>query len=160
MTAKEFTDTYFPLSESLYRVAFRLLGAQEDAEDAVQDLYLKLWAGKESLDTVYNPKAYCISVLRNICIDRIRKADRLVSEEGLEGVAARTDDSQEKLERREKLEEVEKVLRQLSPNQKTLLKMRVFEDLSYDEMAERTGMSKLTMRVLLSQARSKIKRKI
>lgn len=160
MTARDFTDTYLPLSESLYRVAFRLLGAQEDAEDAVQDLYLKLWADKENLDTVYNPRGYCISVLRNICIDRIRRADRLVSEEGLEGVTARSDDSQERLERREKLEEVTKVLRKLSPNQKTLLRMRVFEDLSYDEMAERTGMSKLTMRVLLSQARSKIKRNI
>lgn len=160
MTARDFTDTYLPLSESLYRVAFRLLGAQEDAEDAVQDLYLKLWADKENLDTVYNPRGYCISVLRNICIDRIRRADRLVSEEGLEGVTARSDDSQERLERREKLEEVTKVLRRLSPNQKTLLRMRVFEDLSYDEMAERTGMSKLTMRVLLSQARSKIKRNI
>lgn len=160
MTARDFTDTYLPLSESLYRVAFRLLGAQEDAEDAVQDLYLKLWADKENLDTVYNPRGYCISVLRNICIDRIRRADRLVSEEELEGVTARSDDSQERLERREKLEEVTKVLRKLSPNQKTLLRMRVFEDLSYDEMAERTGMSKLTMRVLLSQARSKIKRNI
>lgn len=160
MTARDFTDTYLPLSESLYRVAFRLLGAQEDAEDAVQDLYLKLWADKENLDTVYNPRGYCISVLRNICIDRIRRADKLVSEEGLEGVTARSDDSQERLERREKLEEVTKVLRKLSPNQKTLLRMRVFEDLSYDEMAERTGMSKLTMRVLLSQARSKIKRNI
>ena len=160
MTARDFTDTYLPLSESLYRVAFKLLGAQEDAEDAVQDLYLKLWADKENLDTVYNPRGYCISVLRNICIDRIRRADRLVSEEGLEGVTARSDDSQERLERREKLEEVTKVLRKLSPNQKTLLRMRVFEDLSYDEMAERTGMSKLTMRVLLSQARSKIKRNI
>ena len=160
MTARDFTDTYLPLSESLYRVAFRLLGAQEDAEDAVQDLYLKLWADKEDLDTVYNPKGYCISVLRNICIDRIRRADRLVSEEGLEGVTAWSDDSQERLERREKLEEVAKVLRKLSPNQKILLRMKVFEDLSYDEMAERTGMSKLTMRVLLSQARSKIKRNI
>lgn len=160
MTAREFTDTYLPLSESLYRVAFRLLGTQEDAEDAVQDLYLKLWAGKGSLDTVYNPKAYCISVLRNICIDRIRREKAHRTEDGIEEADGTQNDICDKIEQREKLEEVARLSSKLSPNQKTLLRMRIFEDLSYEEMAKRTGMSKLTMRVLLSQAKSKIKRNI
>lgn len=160
MTAKEFTDTYLPLSESLYRVAYRLLGTQEDAEDAVQDLYLKLWAGKGSLDSVHNPKAYCISVLRNICIDRIRRENGHRTEGGIEEEVGTQNDTYDRIEQREKLEEVARLSAKLSPNQKTLLRMRVFEDLSYDEMAKRTGMSKLTMRVLLSQAKSKIKRNI
>lgn len=160
MTAREFTDIYLPLSESLYRVAYRLLGTQEDAEDAVQDLYLKLWAGKGSLDAVYNPEAYSISILRNICIDRIRRENGRRAENVIEEAAGTQNDSSEKIEQREKLEEVARLCSKLSPNQKILLKMRIFEDLSYDEMAERTGMSKLTMRVLLSQAKSKIKRNI
>lgn len=160
MTAREFTDTYLPLGESLYRVAYRLLGTQADAEDAVQDLYLKLWAGKESLDTVYNPKAYCISVLRNICIDRIRRENGHRVEDRIEEAAGTQNDTYDRIEQREKLEEVARLSTKLSPNQKTLLRMRIFEDLSYDEMAERTGMSKLTMRVLLSQAKNKLKRDI
>lgn len=160
MTAKEFTDTYLPLSESLYRVAYRLLGTQADAEDAVQDLYLKLWADKGSLDSVHNPKAYCISVLRNICIDRIRRENGHREEGGIEEDVGTQNDTYDRIEQREKLEEVQRLSKKLSPNQKTLLRMRVFEDLSYDEMAERTGMSKLTMRVLLSQAKNKLKRNI
>lgn len=160
MTAREFTDTYLPLSESLYRVAYRLLGTQEDAEDAVQDLYLKLWAGKENLDAVYNPKAYCISLLRNLCIDRLRREKAHRVEDGIEESLSTRDDTYKMTEQKERLEEVARLSLKLSPNQKMILRMRIFEDLSYDEMAKRTGMSKLTMRVLLSQAKSKIKRNI
>lgn len=160
MTARDFTDTYLPLSESLYRVAYRLLGTQEDAEDAVQDLYLKLWAGKENLDAVYNPKAYCISLLRNLCIDRLRREKAHRVEDGIEESLSTRDDTYKMTEQKERLEEVARLSSKLSPNQKMILRMRIFEDLSYDEMAKRTGMSKLTMRVLLSQAKSKIKRNI
>lgn len=160
MTARDFTDTYLPLSESLYRVAYRLLGTQEDAEDAVQDLYLKLWAGKENLDAVYNPKAYCISLLRNLCIDRLRREKAHRVEDGIEESLSTRDDTYKMTEQKERLEEVARLSSKLSPNQKMILRMRIFEDLSYDEMAKRTGMSKLTMRVLLSQAKSKIKRSI
>ena len=48
----------------------------------------------------------------------------------------------------------------LSETKRELLRMRVFEGLSYREMAEKTGMNYLTMRVMISQARRKIKNSI
>lgn len=72
MTAEEFIRVYLPLGKGLYRVAFRLLGSQEEAEDAVQDLYLKVWAHREELDRVNNPQAWTLILLRNLCIDRLR----------------------------------------------------------------------------------------
>lgn len=158
MTAREFSDIYLSLSERLFRVAFRLLESHEDAEDAVQDLYLKLWADREKLDSVYNPEAYCISALRNNCIDRLRGEKEQITElkDTQHGVYCHSDN----LEHRERLERVKRLIAKLSPSQKAVLRMRIFEDLSYEEMAELTGMSKLTMRVLLSQARSKIKHNI
>ena len=50
MTRETFINDWFPLRDGLYRVAYRLLGSAAEAEDAVQDLYLKLWQAGGSLD--------------------------------------------------------------------------------------------------------------
>ena len=69
----DFSNIWLPYADRFYRVAFHLLESEPDAEDAVQELYLKLWKARGSLGNVGNPAAYGISVLKNICIDRIRK---------------------------------------------------------------------------------------
>ena len=61
-----------PLQQKLYREAYRMLCDQFEAEDAVQNLYLRLWEQREQLDTLIAPEAYCLKMLRNICIDRWR----------------------------------------------------------------------------------------
>ena len=61
-----------PLQRMLYREAFKVLGDSFEAEDAMQNLYVRLWEQKEQLDHLVSPEAYCRTVLRNICIDRWR----------------------------------------------------------------------------------------
>ena len=63
-----FKERYLTLSDKLYRVAFYILESRSDAEDALQELYLKLWQGNAFLDKVQNPLAYSIRLLKNICI--------------------------------------------------------------------------------------------
>ena len=76
MDYKEFCDIYLPLTDGLYKVAFYILESEQDAKDAVQDLYIKLWDSRDTLDSVHNPMGYGIRLLKNICIDRIRKESR------------------------------------------------------------------------------------
>lgn len=157
VTEKEFIDSYLPLSNSLYRVAIYILESSQDAEDVLQDLYIKLWQSRGNLDIVRNPKAYCTRLLKNMCIDRIRRTvpnDRL-----LESASVTEDaDAQSSLESREQLGAALDAMDTLSESMRRVLRMRVFEDLSYEDMAKRTGMNNLTLRVLLSQARRKIRR--
>ena len=157
MTRSEFKENWLPLSESLYRVAYYILESESDAEDAVQDLFLKLWNSRDTLDSVRNPRAYCITLMRNLCIDRIRRARQTHSIDQADAVAD-TSDVTEQLEHKEALKQAFKALDSLSATQREILKMRVFEDLSYNEMSARTGMNNLTLRVLLSQARTKIRK--
>ncbi len=49
---EDFRKIWIPLAERFYRVAFYMLESEADAEDAVQELYLKLWTGRERLDDV------------------------------------------------------------------------------------------------------------
>ena len=80
MTEARFHTVWIPLQERFYRVAYYLLEDRADALDAVQDLYVKLWKMRDSLDLVRNPGAYGALLVRNLCIDRIR---RLTPAEGL-----------------------------------------------------------------------------
>lgn len=159
MTAREFTDIYMPLRDSAYRLAMHFLESEQDAEDTVQDLYIKLWRSRDALDSVRNPKAYCLTLTRNLCVDRIRKAGRISGSPVSENVPAQSDSADELISK-ESLLRVLSAMDSLPASQRNVLKMRVFEDLSYEEMSERTGMNNLTLRVLLSRARSQIKKQI
>lgn len=156
MTKAEFIQSYMPLHEGLYRVAFYILESEADAEDAVQDLYVKLWKSIDSLDSVRNPGSYCITLMRNICIDRIRRASHYCGSEIPEMPAPGTD-QQSALELKETLRRVSDAVGRLPESQRRVLQMKVFEDLSYEEIEKATGMNNLTLRVLLSQARRKLK---
>ena len=158
MTSGEFTEKFLPMGERLYRLAFSLLEDTFDAEDAVQDLFVKLWNSRDILDSVRSPEAYCLTMMRNLCLDRIRTRKRSTGlQENTESESGPPD---RHIDDRERLKATAKAIEGLSPSQRTILKMKVLEDLSYDEISERTGMSKLTLRVLLSQARKKIRKTI
>lgn len=157
MTVRQFTDTFVPLKESLYRVAYYILESRQDAEDALQDLFVRLWNSRDTLDCILNPKAYCMTMMKNECIDRIRRAQ--VSEVSSEQAEILPDDSDvlQTLEEREQVERVMRSMDRLTENERKVLWMRVMEDMPYDEISERTGMNNLTLRVLLSRARRKIR---
>lgn len=157
MDSNDFRIRFLSLSDQLYRVAFYILEEEQAARDVLQDLYLKLWDSKEALDKVINPKAYAITLLRNLCLDRIRRAGRS-REVGVQVDIGSDEDISENLNSRQRLQRVMAVIRTLPTNQQTVLRLRVFEQKSYEQIAQITGMNQLTLRVLLSQARSKLKK--
>lgn len=159
MTDSSFHRDYLPLADTLYRIAYYLLESEAEAEDAVQELYLKLWESRDSLDGIRLPKAYAIRLLRNLCVDRIRRAGHESFPEELPpaGFAPAPDDM---LDARTRLNKVLEAVKALPERQREVLILRTVDGLSYEEIAERTGMNYLTCRVLLSRARTKIKSKV
>ena len=159
MTAERFRKEYLPLQDELYRVAFYILESSPDAEDAVQDLYLKLWDAADALDGISSPKAYCIRLLRNICVDKLRRC-RPDGEEKLPLQASDEALPDERLDGRQRLETVIGQMSALSESERTVLMMKVFDDLSYEQIQKRTGLSYLSLRVNLSNARRIIRKSI
>ena len=159
MTEERFHKEYLSLSDTLYRIAFYMLESQAEAEDAVQEVYLKLWDTRDVLDGIRSPKAYSITLLKNLCLDRIRRASRLTFPEQLpeRGKEPLQDDE---MDARQRLDKVLEAVKALPDRQREILILRTVEGLSYEEIAQRTGMNYLTLRVLLSRARSTIKSKI
>ena len=159
MTESEFNVRYLGLSDILFRVARYILEDDREAEDAVQETYLKLWASRSSLDQVENPKAYSIRMIRNICLDRLRKASHLVFPDHLPEVPD-VPDSVDVLDARKRLDNVLEAVKALPERQRQVLLLRTVDGLPYGEIAEKTGLNYLTLRVLLSQARAKLRKNI
>ncbi len=155
MTPEEFIRIYIPEEEGLHRVAYRLLGSWEEAEDVVQDLYIKLWGRLDELDHVRSPQAWCLILLRNMCVDHIRKR-------GGQQTVALSDTLPEAdvRERSDRLDRVLELIRSLPPKDRELLRLRLAENLSYEEISRRTGLNKIGLRVAFHRLKNQLKKKI
>lgn len=164
MTADRFRDDFMPLSDGLFRLAYSILNSKEEAEDAVQELYLKLWQSEDDLPDVRNPKAYCLTLMRNFCIDRLRshqfkdKCSIDGVQQSAEGLQIEQPPEDRRFSDRQRLKEIAASIEHLPPRERMVLKMKVMEDLSYEQIQERTGLPNLTLRVLLSNARKKLRK--
>ena len=155
MTDARFHTVWVPLQERFYRVAYYILEDRADALDAVQDLYLKLWKMRDSLDLVRNPGAYGALLMRNLCIDRIR---RLTPAGDIPDDLPGKEPPDEELIRKESLSTLLRAMDSLPDSQRNLMNLHVLQGKTYDEIAAETGLSPLNIRVQVSLARKKLKR--
>ena len=154
----EIKEIWLPLSDRFYRVAYHILESQEDAEDAVQELYLKLIENPGKLTDIQDPAAFGITILRNICIDTIRRREKRKSEELHEYMVADVSSPDKAAAEKDKLRILIHEIEKLPQKQSMVLKMRTLEGLEYDEIAKRTGLSLINIRVLISIARKTLKK--
>ena len=149
-----------PLSERFYRAAYYMLESHQDAEDAVQELYLKLWRSRDSVHGLRNPVAYGLSLLKNICLDRIRRREVRKSE--LLDLAAPPESPphDRQTDAKDMLKLVMMEMDQLPQKQAEVMKMMVLEGMDYKEISKRTGLSQVHIRVLISTARKTLKQKL
>ena len=73
MTREEFSNLVQQLGKKLYYFAFRILRNQEEAEDGVQEVFLRLWKMNDKLADYRSIEALATTMTRNYCIDLIRK---------------------------------------------------------------------------------------
>ena len=125
-----------------------------EACDLVQNTFLKLWKMRDSLDLVRNPGAYGALLMRNLCIDRIR---RLTPSETLPDEIPGQEPPDEELIQKERLNLLFRSMDTLPDSQRKLLSLHVLQGKSYDEIAAETGLSPLNIRVQVSLARKKLK---
>ena len=156
----DFDNILISHAERFYRVAFHILESREEAEDAVQELYLKLYESNYRLNAVSNPLAYGISVLKNICIDRIRRRTVRKAEQVDERIPLEEAPPDSMAVSKDLLENLMTEMDRLPEMQARVLKMKTLEGLDYKEIAEKTGLSQVHVRVLVSTARKTLKRRL
>ena len=159
MNAEEFKSVYYPFHPKLYRIAFALLHNAADAEDILQDTYCKLWSRRDELTTILQPEAFCVRLLKNLCLDFLRAPGNRLDDESPELLTMTTGTTPEsELESKEKIQQIEALIEQLPEKQRIVIQMRGCGDCSFEEIEVATGESAANVRVLLSRARKTLKR--
>ena len=144
-----------PLQQMLYREAYRMLGDRFEAEDAVQNLYMRLWEQKERLDDLVSPREYCLRALKNICIDRWRRMR--AHDEEVDFVEEISEANAPPDTEREEAEEfVEHFLATLPERQQRVMTMQM-QGNSIEEIAEVTELTEGNVKVMLSRIRKRFR---
>jgi RNA polymerase sigma factor (sigma-70 family) len=147
------------LKDKLYRFAYRIVENEVDAEDVVQETFVKVWQKSEQLEGIDNKEAWCMTVARNLAIDKIR-ARKKANSSDIDGFHHLSDDSPTPdiiTEDKESLSIVMKTLNKLPEHQRQIIHLRDIDGYTYKEIGEITGYSEEQVKVNLFRARQKLK---
>ena len=148
MELKEFKITVLPLRAKLLNYARKLTDEPEDAEDAVQEVLLKLWNKRLELEQYRSIEAFAMTLTHNICIDmwRCKRNDTLS-----------LDIPERLLEIKDEIRLMHEIIDSLPNLQRTIMRMKDIEGYETDEIAEITGCGPEAIRSNLSRARKKVR---
>ena len=158
MDAREFKQRFMPHYRLLYRVAYHLTGNAQDAEDLLQDMYLKLWQKRDDLKEETDTQAYLVTMMKNLFIDQ-RRHKRIDASEDIEAQASPPDERSldHQIDARDEVRQVEGLIRQLSERDAKIIQMHLIEDRSYEEIESDTGLSQGNIRIIVMRAKKKLK---
>ena len=148
-----------PYSSRLYRMAFRLMNSREEAEDIVQEVYVKLWGMRNELGRYNSIEALSISITRNLCLDNLRR--RKVNFDAMKAEQMKPEAYPETpsayLEKKENAEMIHTLIAALPEPQRSLVHLRHMEGKEYEEIAEMVNMNVNAIRVSISRARKQMR---
>lgn len=162
-------------ADKLYNYIVRMLGNSQDAEDVLQEVFLRAYQGLPQFDGRASLSTWLFRIATNLCIDHYRAQERRVKTVSIYRECA--DDSEDKNEEwefpdtqtpdpmqavldKELQEVIERAVQELSPKLKTILLMYDVEGLSYEEIAQALGIKMGTVKSRLHLARTEIRKKV
>ena len=153
MTKEEYNRAVNDLSHRLFGFVFKLTKDEEDANDLVQDAFMKLWSNRKKVE-FKKAKSWLFTTAHNAFINFIKKSNRQVRmEEG-------TDISFEYKNRFELKEIIDMAMEKLTDLQKSIILLRDLEGYNYKEIGEMLDLNESQVKVYLFRARKKIKDQI
>lgn len=155
-----FRNDILPLKDKLFRVALRITLDRAEAEDVVQDTMIRVWNKREEWTELDSIEAYCLTVCKNLAIDRSQKmvAQSVELTPYLEQ-SADASGPYDQLVNSEQLSLVHKLINELPETQKLIVQLRDVEGQSYKEIANVLQITEDQVKVNLFRARQKIKQR-
>jgi len=161
MTNREFTDVIEEIKDKMYRLALRIVGNPEEAEDVVQEVIIKVWDKKEHFSSIENKAGWCMTLTRNQSIDKTRSKHRRTNDIGdYTNLSSKTPTPAAILETDDLLTKVKQLYNQLPEIQRTVLHLRDIEEYSYDEISKITGFTSNQVKINIYRGRQALKHQL
>jgi RNA polymerase sigma-70 factor (ECF subfamily) len=158
MDEELFTSTFTRIRASLMNVARRVVGNEDDAADALQDAFFKLWKRRESIpnDSLSAEKLSMTSV-KNACIDTLRR-NQSHQEDTLDNNLNISQEESSEEDKEALFNNVKSIIdKELTDVQRNILYLRDYEDYSYQDIAQMMNMSETNVRMTISRARRTVR---
>lgn len=155
-----FRDDILPLKDKLFRLALRITFDRAEAEDVVQDTMIRVWNKREEWTQFGSIEAYCLTVAKNLAIDRSQKKEaqnveltpEMEEESGISG-------PYDQLVNNERMSIIHRLINELPEKQRLIMQLRDIEGESYKEIAKILNLTEEQVKVNLFRARQKVKQR-
>lgn len=159
MDLQAFNQRILPVQGRLFRLAQMFLRNREEAEDAIQDVFLRLWVNRQQLETYQSIEALAVQMTKNVCLDRLKSHDKTKTSGDTDMLTVQSADVSpyRQVENTDSVGLIHKLIGELPEQQKLVLHLRDVEEYSLEEIEQVTGLSNANIRVILSRARQKLR---
>ena len=164
-----FQADVLPLKNILFRLALRITQNRADAEDVVQETMMKVWNRRGEWQQIESMEAFCLTICRNLSLDKLRRMDRQVlSLEDTPTEAGGYDpidhshsaNPEQQAVQRDRLQQVRRIISQLPEKQRSCMQLRDIEGKSYRDIATILGITEQQVKVNIFRARQTVKEKM
>ncbi len=157
MNDKEFSNLTDSCRDKIFRLAKRLLVSTEEAQDAMQEVMMKLWNKGDVLNSYASVEAYAMTITKNYCLDQLKSKRAGNLKIVHDDYVGRDASLSQQTEDRDSWNWVEKAIADLPLQQKMIIQLREIEQYDYNEIAEMMQMNEVAVRVALSRARKTLR---
>jgi RNA polymerase sigma-70 factor (ECF subfamily) len=161
MQGNDIVNLVTPFKDKLFRLALRIVGSVQEAEDVIQEVLVKVWKKKEVFLDLDNKEAWCMTVTRNLCIDKIR-ARKMRTTDVTEhyNIRDKTLTPAQEVVSNDRMSQILELINALPEKQKTVVQLRDIEGYSYKEISEITTLKLDQVKVYLHRARITLRAQI
>jgi len=162
MNLESFQMRVLPAKNKLFRFALRFLGNEEEAKDVVQEVFIRVWNGREQMNDVQNWEAWCMRITKNLSLDRIRVITRKHTQPIEDGYAVihESFSPHESTEMAESMNQINQFIAALPEKQRQVIHLRDVEGYSYNEICEILEIDLNQVKVNLFRARNAVREKL
>lgn len=159
MNIEAFQDRVLPAKNKLFRFALRMLGDDDDAKDVVQEVFIRVWNGRDQLHQIENMEAWCMRITKNLSLDKIRSNQRKGTETLEKSYHVQhTDGTPDiKTELGESMQHVNQLIAALPDKQRQVIHLRDVEGYTYNEICDIMEIDMNQVKVNLFRARNAVR---
>ena len=135
------------------------MGDHEEANDIVQEVMIKVWNRRDSIETLNNTEAWCMQITKNLCYDKIKSKayqTNVAIPENWE-ISDNRNTPENHTERSDAMKQIHQFINQLPDKQKLVMQLRDIEGLSYKEISEALEIDLNQVKVNLFRARKTVR---